>query len=76
MGLTGCAVRSFRVEADAQWPGGMPLSTYRYWAKVDSANAVAESNEADNVIVSLVLTAPPRSPPPPLPRSSGSSPLS
>jgi hypothetical protein len=58
MGLTGCATRSMRIEVDASWPGGMDASNYRYWAKVDSSDAVAESDEADNIAIGFVLTLP------------------
>lgn len=49
MGLTGCAVRSMRVDVNAIWPAGLKPGDYRYWAKVDSSGSVAESNESDNV---------------------------
>ncbi len=58
MGLTGCAVRGFRIEIDATWPGGLEPVEYRYWAKVDSGEAVVESNEADNVTSGYVLALP------------------
>jgi len=50
--INGCAARSYRVYTT--W-AGLPLGAHPFWVKVDSANSVIETNEADNVGTGIVL---------------------
>jgi hypothetical protein len=49
--INGCAARSYRVYTT--W-AGLPLGAHPFWVKVDSANSVIETNEADNVGAGVV----------------------
>jgi len=44
--MRGCAIRSTRVSVT--W-SGLSAGTYPFWVKVDSSNAIHETNEVDNV---------------------------
>jgi hypothetical protein len=49
--VNGCAARPYRVYTT--W-AGLPLGAHPFWVKVDSANSVIETNEADNVGTGVV----------------------
>jgi hypothetical protein len=49
--INGCAARPYRVYTT--W-AGLPLGAHPFWVKVDSANSVIETNEADNVGTGVV----------------------
>lgn len=51
-GIPGCARR--RVTASVVWPD-RGVGFHPFWIKVDSANAITETNEADNVITGQVF---------------------
>jgi hypothetical protein len=50
--IPGCVRR--RVTASMDWPD-LGVGLHPYWAKVDSSNAIVETNEADNVIAGQVF---------------------
>jgi hypothetical protein len=54
-GLDGCARRGGSVSV--QW-SGLSAGVNRYWVVVDSGGAVAESDEADNVLSGFVIVDP------------------
>ena len=51
LGINGCFQRTTRVSIT--WPN-LTMGTHSFWFKVDSANAVSESAENDNVIMGRV----------------------
>lgn len=51
-GVPGC-VRQ-RVTANVEWPD-LTVGFHSYWVKVDSTDAISETNEADNVIAGNVF---------------------
>ena len=54
--LSGCAIDG--QEVSVTWNGLVPDQVNRFWVKVDSASAVAESNESDNVATGIVIVDP------------------
>jgi len=51
-GVPGCVRR--RVTVSVDWPD-LEVGLHPYWVKVDSANAISETDEADNVIEGQVF---------------------
>ncbi len=54
-GITGCATRAYT--ASVTWPGLTP-GVHRYWVKVNSDNAIAETTAADNTGSGTVIVDP------------------
>ncbi len=53
--IDGCVNGSYRV--NTTW-AGLSVGEHRFWVKVDSGNAVAETDETDNVGTGLVRVYP------------------
>jgi len=55
--LAGCEGR--RATATVSWPN-LPVGSHQFWALVDSGGAIAETEEADNVVTGTVVVFPHR----------------
>jgi hypothetical protein len=54
--LSGCAIEGQTVSVT--WNGLIPDQVNKFWVKVDSGNAIAESKESDNVASGIVIADP------------------